>query len=582
MKVFHTLMQMHGQKYRFFLLIYTFLSILLSISIIATNHVMGEMSQAALELDIDALILFLLFSTIVMAFRALVSSISALISGRFEAKSGYLFRDRFVRYFLGAPLPELEKTKSGTALSAYSNDIPNALMFVTNGTLQLLADIIAVIFSFIYMFILFPIYTLIFFALFPLLTYMQIAISKPIQTKTQEMFDAKGVFNSVVKDSLHNTNIILSYGLEHVMEGRYLAEYDKYFAVRVQRQKTFVILTVVGIIATLIPIVFITFVAGLAVINGGLSIAEFIAITGVASITSDWLMVLAQHLTVVRSGLAGANRLINLTGNVGYMESNQIKECRSIKEKSIDVSHQVAFAFENVSFCYNNSVDKAINQVSCTIPKGSKVAIIGTSGSGKSTFLKLLLGLYRPDSGEIYLSRQPISSISDTDVNKYFSYVPQDSFAFSLSILENITGNKFELINDKVIESCRLAGILDFIKALPDKFETVLTELGDNVSGGQRQRIAIARAIYKNAPCLIFDEATSALDSINEANLLKSLSINLSERTFIIVTHRRSVVSFCDTIIVMNRGKISAIGSHSQLLIESESYRNLVEVELDE
>jgi len=190
--------------------------------------------------------------------------------------------------------------------------------------------------------------------------------------------------------------------------------------------------------------------------------------------------------------------------------------------------------------------------------------------------LKLLLGLYEPQSGNIFISGKNINVLSKTALRAHFAYVPQDNFMFPESIGENILCvNPGSRDKSKLEESCRNAGILDFINGLPDKFGTVLSESAENVSGGQRQRLAIARAFYKDSPAVLFDEATSALDPVTVEGILNTFEALMENRTVLMAAHRVKAIAACNTIIVMEAGKIVGTGIHEELINDNAVYASL-------
>jgi len=238
-----------------------------------------------------------------------------------------------------------------------------------------------------------------------------------------------------------------------------------------------------------------------------------------------------------------------------------------------------------------------VEDVSFEINPGDRIAFVGGSGSGKSTILKLLLGLYEPTGGKISISNTCTTELSKNSQRSVFAYVPQDSFLFPESIGANISGQK-NPDTEKLEKAASDAGILDFINSLPDKFDGELQEASENVSGGQRQRIAIARAFYRanpggaaatgrpasiakqcerDAPIILFDEATSALDPTTEAAVLENFAYAAQDKTVVMVAHRPSAIAICNRIIVMDSGKICGIGTHEELLQSSQTYKNLYE-----
>ena len=210
--------------------------------------------------------------------------------------------------------------------------------------------------------------------------------------------------------------------------------------------------------------------------------------------------------------------------------------------------------FKDVTFFYSDDKEKVFDAFSHTIKKGEFVAIRGTSGIGKSTFLKLLLGVLSPSEGEIRINLKNGSSISVSDVDKkLFAYVPQGNMILSGTIRENILfGSKDEVSEEKIKEAAKTACVWDIIESLPDGLDTVLGEKGAGLSEGQIQRIAIARAIYYDAPVLLLDEATSALDESTETQVLKNIKAK-TDKTCIIVTHKKTALSFCDSEVVMQK-----------------------------
>ena len=583
-KTFTETLKRNNQKFLLVLLIFLVLSTVATVANVFMVRITGDMSQAALDLDTTALFNLLAVITGLMALQAASAALSALLLGRFSARVGYRFRDNFARYFLRLPFSELEKDSSGASLSIYSNDLPQAVAFVSRGGLQMVADFITLIVSFVFMLTINLWFTLLFFGMFPLLVVMQVVISNPIQRKSIKMSEEQANFNAIVNDSLQNVSTIAAYSLEDVLKRRYLGAYDKFFDAVRDFIKSMSTMVIAGIAVTLAPILVISVMSAASVINGNMSFAEFIAFTSLAFQAGSWLMMLSQRLTNVQVNAAGAKRL---SGHMSACLNMEVeKPIASFKPTSAD---NVAVKFSGVSFSYGAGeqpaepqesaktddiqlpvLTMALSEVDLEIPRGAKVAFVGGSGSGKSTVLKLMLGLYTPTAGEVKIFGQK-------ELIGAFAYVPQDSFLFPESIGSNITGTETPDAA-KLEAACRDAGIWDFINSLPDKFDGVLAESADNVSGGQKQRIALARAFYQDAPIILFDEATSALDPTTEAEVLKSFETTIShnpDKTVIMVAHRPRAIAFCDTIVVMENGKIVATGSHEHLLATCPEYARL-------
>lgn len=235
--------------------------------------------------------------------------------------------------------------------------------------------------------------------------------------------------------------------------------------------------------------------------------------------------------------------------------------------------------FNNVDFGFIKERDILTN-FSLTIDSGEKVALVGPSGAGKSTITKLLLRLYDPKSGAVFIDGQDIRKVTQESLRTTISYVPQESILFHRTLRENITYGKQDATMDEVIEAAKNAHCDEFISKLPLGYETYVGERGIKLSGGERQRVAIARAILKNAPILVLDEATSSLDSESEALIQDALAKLMEGKTVIAIAHRLSTIMKMDRIIVMEDGKAILSGTHNELISqENNLYKKLWEIQ---
>lgn len=228
----------------------------------------------------------------------------------------------------------------------------------------------------------------------------------------------------------------------------------------------------------------------------------------------------------------------------------------------------------NAVFSYGGS-EKVLNGVNIEVKKGKMAALVGESGGGKSTIVKLLLGFYRLNSGFIGVLGKPMSAYTQEELRKNIAYVPQDAYLFTTSIKENIRYGKPGASDGEVVEAARRAYAHEFIMEFPDGYDTMVGERGESLSGGQRQRIAIARAFIRNAPVLLLDEATSALDSESEQLVLKGIEDLMGGRTTLVVAHRLSTIEKADMIYVIEGGKVCEEGRHAELVEQGGVYGRL-------
>ena len=552
LKTFFATMRMGGLRYRGFALLYITMSLLVSVGTIAITRLRGDMGETALAGDVDLLVRFLLIVSAIALVRAAFWAALTWMMYRFYGTMGHNLRRNFISHFLRLPFGTLEKAGSGKSLSVLTNDVPGATAFggpFWGGLINLIAlfiELAVTLGALLFLFGADLTRTLALLGAFAFIAVIQVVSSIPIGKHNVAVSKETANFNAVVNDSLQNVSTVAAYGLEEVLEKRYLTQYDNFLAALRRLLKAIMFLTSMGIMSTIVPFAAIGVVVGASVINGYMSVGEFVAYTGLLVIIGENFSGLSEQLGSFQANAARAKRVLETTADpVETLDASD-----AVAPSKIDT-----ISFKNVTFTYGEDLPVVLDGISFDIRAGSRVAFVGGSGSGKSTVLKLLMGLYEPNSGEITLGGgDPLGKAALRDC---FAYVPQDSFLFPVSIAENITLQDGITDIARLERACADAGILDFIQSLPDGFGSVLTEASENISGGQRQRIAMARAFYRDAPIILFDEATSSLDPATEAAVLDNFAEASKGRTVIMVAHRESVVATCDVVIKLENGRVA-------------------------
>ena len=564
MKTFFTTIKKVKPQYRTMILPFLLAAIVAAVGAVVMNLLSGQISEAAVAMELDTIFRLIALMTGVFVLRAGAAAAATVLLARFSARAGFRLRKLFVDHFLRVPFSIIEKTPSGEQLNIYSKDIPNAENFIASGLLGLVVDFISFVSAFLFLVYISPQHTGILILAAIGMVIVQGLISIPLHKVEVKMSEDFAKVTAVANDSLQNLSVVAAYSLEEVLEKRYIDHYNVFYA-RLKRMAVILAVTI-GLMLTLMfsPLVVVVTMLGLATIDGNMTLAEFIAFATTITMVAGSLTMIGQRVAGIAQAGAGAKRLIDAT----------VDEVEILDDGEGVRAGEVAISFKDVTFAYGEA-EPVLNGVNVDIRPGSKIAIVGGSGSGKSTILKLLMGLYDPTGGEILLNGQSTTAFSKNNLRNMFAYVPQDSFLFPESIGKNITLESDMSDLPRLEKACDDAEILDFINSLPDKFDGVLTEAADNVSGGQRQRIAMARAFYKNAPVILFDEATSSLDPATEAAVLGNIWHATTGKTVIIVAHRATAIAACDTIIVLDGGKVSGVGNHEELIANNEVYRGL-------
>ncbi len=289
---------------------------------------------------------------------------------------------------------------------------------------------------------------------------------------------------------------------------------------------------------------------------------------GQVSMVMTWLVSIKEQLKEAELSSERINRILENT-EFGFEEFGK-ETLNTTSPKSIE--------FRNVNFSYNES-KQILNNLSFKIKPNTTVGIVGESGEGKSTLIKLLSKMYDINSGGIYLNDKELSTLDKDSIRNNISIVPQDPYIFNFSFKENLKLVKPEASDDEIEDVCKKAQIHDFIIQQEKGYDTILGENGIILSGGQKQRLAIARALLRNTPIILFDEATSSLDNENQARI-KNVIANLGgEKTIVIVAHRLSTIQDADKIIFIKNGSVLTEGKHKALMKNCEEYKKLYKTE---
>ena len=372
--------------------------------------------------------------------------------------------------------------------------------------------------------------------------------------------------NDIVRERLHGIRVIRAFNSEP-REHKRIEDATQVMAENIIRANVSM-----GVISPL-SIALMNMAVVLIVYLGGFRMER-----GISSASGGDIFAVIQYITLIMNGvvMAAFSIVMYPHAKVAAKRIGEVLDVESPAEPEEEALHFSGdIRLENLSFGYEGAAENAVSEISLHIRPGQQVAVIGGTGSGKSTLVQLLMGFRRPSAGHIYFDGRDSVSISPKTIRENISCVPQKAAIYSGSIRKNIAMGRPGATDEELLAAAEIAQMGDYLASLPEGLDHELTQSGKNLSGGQKQRICIARAVLKNAPIYIFDDSFSALDFLTEARLRRALSERTQGRTRIVITQRVSSAMSCDCIFVMDKGRLVDAGSHQELLERCKIYQEI-------
>jgi ATP-binding cassette, subfamily B, bacterial len=483
-------------------------------------------------------------------------------------------RQSIYQKIIWLPLPFFDNRRIGELMSRITSDVSTLQDTFTVTLAELLRQSLTLIIGISIIFFLAPQLTFFMLFTFPVLVILALIFGKYIRTLSRKTQDKLAEANVIVEESLQSIHVVKAFTNELFELLRYKKALTEVVDVAVHTARyrglfvSFVILALFG------GIVAVGWYGAFLVQNDALSVGELFSFIIYTSFIGGSIAGLGDIYTQLQRSIGASERLLEIL--------DQPDE--AVSESANPIKLSGALTFENVSFSYPARLDfSVLKELNFSIRAGEKIALVGRSGSGKSTIINLLQRFYAVENGVILADGKNIQSFNLTEYRKNLGIVPQEVILFGGTIRENIAYGKPGATNDEIRNAAEKANALEFIESFPEKFDTLVGERGVKLSGGQRQRIAIARAILKDPSILILDEATSSLDSHSEALVQEALEKLMEGRTTIIIAHRLSTIKKVDRIFVINQGELAEMGSHAELTqVNDGLYSNLLKMQLHE
>ncbi|QPC82200.1 ABC transporter ATP-binding protein [Phototrophicus methaneseepsis] len=410
------------------------------------------------------------------------------------------------------------------------------------------------------------------FLFLPLMAIYAFYFNKRMNLALRRTKDRIGDINAQVEDTLAGIRVVKSFANEDIERSKFTIENDRFVASRSEGYKSEAYFSG-GMIAftQLITVVVVVF-GGVSIVNGSLDLADLVTYVLYVGILVEPVLRLVNFSRLYQEGITGFSR---------FMDMLEIAPDIEDAPNAIDLHHvRGDIAFHRVSFKYKEDYHDVLRDISLDIKAGEYIALVGSSGVGKSTLCSLIPRFYDVNKGQILVDGYDIRDVSQQSLRQQIGMVHQDVYLFAGSVAENIRYGKPDACDEEIVEAAKKANAHDFIVALPDGYNTDIGQRGVKLSGGQKQRLSIARVFLKNPPILIFDEATSALDNESEKAVQASLEALSEHRTTLVIAHRLSTVRNAQRIVVLTDNGIDEEGTHDELIIRGGTYANLYNVQL--
>ena len=467
-----------------------------------------------------------------------------------------------------------EDRSTGELMSILNDDINQLERFLDTGANDIIQVFTTVTVIGVIFFALAPSVAWMAFLTMPFILWGSIRFQKSIAPRYADVRNRVGILNGQLSNNLSGIATIKSYTAEEHEDariGRLSDDYQVSNQGAIRLSSAFVplirMVIVLGFVAIMVY-------GGLLVIEGQLNVGAYSVLVFMTQRLLWPLTRLGQTIDLYQRAMASTTRVMNLLDT----QTTIVDGPRSLPLDTV----QGQVTFENISFEYSDETLPVIHDLSLDIPAGDTIAIVGATGSGKSTLVKLLLRFYDIRSGAIRLDDLDIRDLRLTDLRQAIGFVSQDVFLFHGTVRENIAYGTFDASLEQIVAAAKVAEAHDFITSLPQGYDTIVGERGQKLSGGQRQRLSIARAVLKDPPVLILDEATSSVDNETEAAIQRSMERIIVGRTTIVIAHRLSTVRNADRIYVLEKGVLREQGRHEDLVTGQGIYASLWRVQTGE
>lgn len=555
------------------------LLIFLTIVIALTDLVSPKLQQLAIDtitvdggavhVDFPLMLKYLAAMSVFFLLSALLTLIQERIAVRLSTSTVYIMRRELFEKISRLPIKYTDTHRHGDIMSRMTNDIDNVSSAISQSLTSLFSGVITVIGAVVMMLWFSPAVTLVAILTIPLTLIVSSMLAKFMRKYFIRQQTLLGQLNGQVEEMVTGYTTVISYGKEPEAVEKFSAISDEFRRCSISAR---VWGSIMGPIMNFIGNLQYVLVAGfggfLMLRGGNITIGSIQAMLQYSKKLSRPINMIANQYSSILTALAGAERIFDILDTPDEVDEGKSDITPADIHGDID--------FEHIDFSYVEG-ERVLKDLSLSVKPGQKIAIVGATGSGKTTIVNLLTRFYELDGGRITIDGTDITEIPKATLRRAIAIVLQDTVLFSDTIRSNIKYGRLDATDDEMKRAAATARADTFIERLPDGYDTVLAESGSNLSEGQRQLLAIARAVLADPKILILDEATSSVDTRTEMHIQKAMAELMKNRTSLIIAHRLSTIRNADVIVVLSHGEIVETGNHDELLARGGEYSKLYE-----
>lgn len=487
-------------------------------------------------------------------------------------------RNQLFTHALALPVSYYDRSKSGNIVSLVVNDVTSINNSMTGTFDKIFVEPMRLIFFVGTLFVINYKFTLAIFVIFPVLGYLITLIGRAVRRRSKRVMEHLAALLSILHETVSGVRIVKIFGTQGAESAKFKDENNRFVRQSFRSNYIGALASPITEVMGVIVVVILLWYGGSQVLNSdGFGAEDFTRFLVFLFSVFTPLKEISKLNTTLQTGFASADRVFAALDSPIEETSRENGGANSPDAAPVKFNDKIAF--DRVSFNYPGCGETVLNDVSFEIKKGSVAALVGASGSGKSTTLDLLPRFYDVANGKITVDGVDTKNINLASLRKLFGIVAQETFLFNDTVAANIAYGSQNADKDSIVAAAKAANAWEFIEKLPKGLDTVVGERGVMLSGGQRQRLSIARALLLNPPILILDEATSSLDTESERLVQTAINNVMENRTVLVVAHRLSTIRHADQILVIEAGKIVERGTHEELLALNNRYKYFYDIQ---